>query len=66
MDRRNIVVHKATPNKFPVSRPPPVCVSCQHQKVHYFRISLIPNDVITLCLLGDSIMFSSVATNGGL
>ena len=34
---------KATPNKFPVSRPPPASISSEHQKFHYFRIlSLFP------------------------
>ena len=36
-------VVKATPNKFPVSRPPPASISSEHQKFHYFRIlSLFP------------------------
>ena len=30
--------HKATLKKFPVSRPPPASISCEHQKFHYFRI----------------------------
>ena len=35
----NCMIHyKATPNKFPVSRPPPASISSEHQKFHYFRI----------------------------
>ena len=37
---------KVTPNKFPVSHPSPASVSCQHQKFHYFRISIIYSFVI--------------------
>ena len=37
------VFTKATPNKFPVSRPPPASISSEHQKFNYFRIlSLFP------------------------
>ena len=31
-------LNKATPNKFPVSHPPPASVSSQDQKFHYFCI----------------------------